>query len=148
VDRTLVELLQFDRNLGGASGKVQRLLLELIERKRTRRKAPIRGLASGYGVTRQHQFHGSTHADQPRVILHVRRAHQPHRRISDLGIVGDIDDIAGGCEFSAAGKAIAVHLRNHRFCQIPDREPAFDNVPRPLARTCRRVIGLIHRIVR
>jgi hypothetical protein len=35
------------------------------------------------------------------MILHVRRAHQPHWRISDLGVVGDVDDIAGGCEFGA-----------------------------------------------
>ena len=127
--RTLVELLQFHRNLGGAFGKIQRALLELMERKRTRRKTPFRGLASGHGVAGQHQFHGTAHADQPWMILHVRRAHQPHRRITDLGIVGDVDDIAGGREFGPAGKAIAVHLRDHRFCQIPDREPAFDDVP-------------------
>ena len=38
------------------------------------------------------------------MILHVRRAHQPHRRIPDLGIVSDVDHIAGGREFGAAGK--------------------------------------------
>jgi hypothetical protein len=148
VHRTLVELLQFDRHFCRAFGEIERALLELVKRKRARRKSPFGGLAPGHRIARQHQLHGAAHADKPGMILHVRRAHQPHRRITDLRVVGDIDDIAGGCEFGAAGQAIAVHLRDHGFCQIPDREPALDDMPRPLARPCRRMIGLIDRIVR
>ena len=42
--RALVELLQLDRHLGGAFGEIERALLELGQRKRARRKAPLRRL--------------------------------------------------------------------------------------------------------
>ena len=119
--------------LAARSAKSSVRCVELGKRKRARRKAPFGGLAAGHRVARQHQFHGAAHADQPGVILHVGRAHQPHRRIADLGVVGDVDDIAGGGEFGAAGKAIAVHLRDHGLGEIPDPEPALDDVARPLA---------------
>lgn len=79
--------------------------------------------------------------------LHVRRTHQPHGRVTDLRIVGDVDEIAGRREFGAAGEAIAMHRSDHRLGQVPDAEPAFDDVPRPLPGTARRIIGLVLPIV-
>ena len=107
--RTLVELLQFHRNLGGAFGKIQRALLELMERKRTRRKTPLRGLASGHGVTGQHQFHGAAHAEGPH---HVGT---PLQRGED-----DHDRWAPG-RFRAQGPEHVLLRCMHREDEHPDR---------------------------
>ena len=40
-----------------------------------------------------------------------------------------------GGQLTAAGQAVAVHLRYHRFGQVPYFHPALDHVPRPLAVT-------------
>src|SRR3546814_20245556 len=60
-------------------------------------------------------FHGAPHPHQPREDLIVRRAHHPHWRVADLGVLGDIDQVTGGCELRAARKAVAMHLRNDRL---------------------------------
>ena len=69
--------------------------------------------------------------------LHVGRA-EPHRRIADLGVLGDVDEVAAGGELAAAGEAVAVHLRDHRLGQVPDAHPALGDVAGPLARRRRR----------
>jgi hypothetical protein len=140
--RALVELLQIRRNLRRALGECQRRRFKLGERKRARRIAPLGSFRPGHGVAGQHQFHCPPHADHPRMKLHVGRAHQPYRRIADLRILGDKHHVARGRKLRAAGKAVAVHLRDHRLCKVPDGEPAVDHVARPLSRARRGVIRL------
>lgn len=140
-------MLEIDRNLRRTLGERQRRLLQLGERKRARGKARFGGLDSAHRIAGQHQFHGAAHADQPRMKLHVGRAHQPHRRIADLRILGDEHHVAGGGELRAAGKAIAMHLRDHRLGEIPDREPAVHHMARPLSGTASGVIGLAGAVV-
>ena len=72
------------------------------------------------------------HAEEPRVELHVGRA-EAHRGVADLGVLGDVDEVAAGGELAAAGEAVAVHLRDDRLGQIPDAHPAVGDVTRPLA---------------
>ena len=81
------------------------------------------------------------HAHQPRVVLVVRRRHGAHGRIADLGVLGDVDQVAGDREFGAAGQAPAVHLGDHRLGQVPDAETALDHVPGPLPLAARRLVG-------
>src|SRR3546814_8298786 len=86
-------------------------------------------------------FHGAPHPHQPREDLIVRRAHHPHWRVADLGVLGDIDQVTGGCELRAARKAVAMHLRNDRRGEIPDAKAAFDDMARPKSDATRSMIG-------
>ena len=79
--------------------------------------------------------------------LHVGRAHQPHRWIADLRILGDVDKVAGRGQLGATGKAIAMHRGDHRLGQVPDAEPAFDDVTRPLSRAGCGIVGLLLPII-
>jgi hypothetical protein len=75
------------------------------------------------------------------------RAHEAGRRVADLGVVGDVDQVAAGGEFAAAGQAIAVYLGDHRFVEVPDLEPTLHDMARPLVGAAGGVVGLVDRVV-
>src|SRR3546814_7110796 len=64
--------------------------------------------------------------------LVVRRAHEADRRIADLGVIRDIDQVACRGEFASTGEAIAVNLRNERLGEIPHPETAFHDMAAPI----------------
>src|SRR3546814_7764030 len=64
--------------------------------------------------------------------LVVRRAHEADRRIADLGVIRDIDQVACRGEFASTGEAIAVNLRSERLGEIPHPETAFHDMAAPI----------------
>ena len=80
--------------------------------------------------------------------LVVGRAHEARGRVADLRVLGDVDEIAARRELAAPGQAVAVHLGDDGLGEVPDPEPAVDDVARPLSRAARRVVRLVDGIVR
>ena len=77
----------------------------------------------------------------------VRWAHGPHNGIPDAGILGNIHQVAGGGELRATRQAVAMNLRNDRFCQVPDPEKSINDMPGPIAVAAGRVEGLVRSII-
>ena len=84
-----------------------------------------RGLAEGVVGRPAALLHRGPHAEQPGVELVVGRAHQPRRRIPNLRVLGDVDEITAGRQLASAGEAVSVDLRDDRLREVPDPEPAF-----------------------
>jgi hypothetical protein len=63
-------------------------------------------------------------------------------RVTDLCIVGDINEIATRSEFCRSGKTVTMDLSNHGLCEIPDTHPSFRHLTRvatkPIGRLVRR----------
>src|SRR3546814_3379249 len=78
---------------------------------------------------------------QPGENLVVRRAHEADRRIADLGVIRDIDQVACRGEFASTGEAIAVNLRNERLGEIPHPETAFHDMAAPITDAGSGVVG-------
>ena len=62
-------------------------------------------------------------------------------RVADLGVRGDVDQVAARRQLSSSRQAIAVHLGDDGLGEVPDPEPAVDDVARPLARAARGEYG-------
>ena len=53
--------------------------------------------------------------------LVVGRAHEARGRVADLGVLGDVDQIAARRQLTAAGQAIAVHLGDDGLGEVQIR---------------------------
>ena len=58
---------------------------------------------------------------------------EPHRRVADLGVLGDVDQVARGGQLRPAGQAVAVHLGDQRGRHVHHLEPALQHVAGPAA---------------
>src|SRR5208282_6871210 len=90
-------------------------------------------------VAREHQLHRATHAHQPRMVGAVRRRHRAHGRVADLRILGDVDEIARGREFSSSREAVSVDLRDDWRRHVPHLKPSVDQMARPNSLAWRNV---------
>src|SRR4029453_13794361 len=83
---------------------------------------------------------------RPRVEVHVGHA-EAHGRVADLGVVGDVHEVAAGRQLAAPGQAVAVHLGDLRLGQVPDVHPALGHVAGPRTGPARRVEGHLEALV-
>ena len=90
-------------------------------------------LDAGHRVAGEQRLHPAAQAHQPRLPLHVGRRHQPHRRVADRRVLGDVDEVARRRQLGAAGEAVAVDLGDDRRRHVPHLEPVVDDVARPPA---------------
>ncbi len=67
--------------------------------------------------------------------------------VADLGVFGDVHEVAARGELAAAGEAVPVHLGDHRLGEIPDAHPALGHVPRPLPVAAGRVVRHVETFV-
>ena len=139
VDQALVQLGQLRVDLGDPLRHGQDLGLQLLGLEGPVGEAEADGLESVEGVAGEHELHGRPHADDPGVVLVVGRAHRPHRRIADLRVLGDVDEVTCDGELRAPGQAPAVDLGDDGLGHVPHAEAALDDVPGPLALAAGRV---------
>ena len=128
---SLVEREEFDRHLRDALGHRQHRLVEIVDRERPVGHSRGNGVGSTHRIAGQQRFHPATQSHQPGLPLHVRRRHQPHGRVSDLRVLGDVHEVAGRGEFGAAGETPAVHLTDDRRGHVPHLQPVVDDVAAP-----------------
>ena len=128
---SLVQCLQVGRHLGDTLGDLEHSLIQFVGGEGAVGHAGGDGLVTTDRVAGQHRLHRAAHAGQPHVPRHVRRAHRADRRVADLRVVSDIDQIARRGQLGAAGQAVAVHLSDDRRGQVHDLEPALQHVARP-----------------
>jgi hypothetical protein len=133
VHDALVERLQVGRHLGHALGDAEHLGVEVVGGECPVGEPGLDRLVAAHRVTGEHRLHRPPHAHEPHVPGHVGRAHATHGRVPDLGVVGDVHEVARRRELGAAGQAEAVHLGDDRRGQIHHLEPALQHVPRPSA---------------
>ena len=106
VHAALVDLREVARHAGDPSGDRQ-------DRRRRARSTGNERLAKPIAtasiardrVAGEDELHGAAEAEQHGVVLPVRRAHHAHDRIADLGVVGDVDEVAGRRELGRARRS-------------------------------------------
>ena len=88
-------------------------------------------LGGVHGVAGQDHLHGIAEADQPGVYGEVRGTGHSQDRVRDGGVVGQVDEVAGGGQLGAPGHGVAVDLGDDRLGQVPQRQPAVRDVAGP-----------------
>ena len=148
MDGALVDLLELGGDERHALGDGEHRALQLRGGERPIGEALGRRLGARDGVAGQEHLHRRPHPEEPRMKLVVGRAHEARGRVADLGVFRDVHQIAARRQLAAPGQAIPVHLGHDGLGEVPDPEPAVDDVARPLSRAARGVIRLVDRIVR
>ncbi len=139
VDDALVQLQQLAGDHRDPSRDVEHVLVELVRGPRRVRPTELHRFDTRDRVAGEHHLHRLAHTEEPRVEVHVGDS-EPHRGIPHLRVLGHVDEVATGRELARAREAVAVHLRDHRLCEIPDAHPALGDVSRPRALAAGRVV--------
>ena len=111
-----------------------------LGREHARGEPALDGLGAAERVAGEHHLHALAHPAHPRVVLQVGRA-EPHRGVADLGVLGDVDDVAPGGELAATREAVAVHLCDHRLREVPDAGPVAGDLTLELTFAGREPVG-------
>ena len=84
---------------GDPLGDVQYPVVQLVGGKGPVGVADPYGLGCVHGVAGEHHLHGVPEPYQPGMHGEVRRSSHPQDRVGDGGVVGQVDEVAGGDEF-------------------------------------------------
>ncbi len=153
VDQHLHHHQLVDRQPGDALEQLLEALVELLRRRRLGRQPPLRRLLAAQRVAGQQQALGP-HRPQPRrPQRRRRRAPDARRRVADLGVGADHEQVRAERHVGAAGDAVAVDLADHRLLGVEERHEAAHVAPHELEVgdrvpvRLRRVVGADHRRV-
>ena len=121
--------------IGMAGDALQQRLEALVQLgggRRLGRQPPLLRLRAGQRVARQQQPLGPHRADPGRPQRRRRRAPDTRRRVADLGVVGDHQQVGAERHVGAAGDAVAVHLAEHRLLGVKEAHEAAHVAPHEL----------------
>ncbi len=147
VGGALVEREQLRRDLGDPLGDREHGGVEFLDGVRPVRGPRLDGFDAGHGVTGQQRLHPPAQTHQPGLPLHVRRRHQPDRRVPDLRVLGDVHEVTRCSQLGASGEAVSVDLPDDRRRHVPHLEPVVDDVTAPpsVRRRDRPLDVVVHR---
>jgi serine/threonine protein kinase len=118
---------------------VEHALFEFRSRIRTGCETGARRFLSADRIARQHELHPESRAEEPCMPLHVGSP-ESDGRITDLCVVGDINEIATRGELRRAGKTVTMDLGDDGLGEIPNAHPRLRHLTRVAAETISRLV--------
>jgi hypothetical protein len=107
-----------DRHARDARQQALEPLIELFRWRRLDRQPPLLRFPTRQAIAGQQQALGLFQPDAMKPQRSRRRTPDPRRRITDLGVVGDHQQVRAQRHVGAAGHAVAMDLAHHRFLAV------------------------------